>query len=208
MMSNTKYPGVFKEKNGKFRYAVELGVDKVSGKRITKKGRKTSTGEPFTSAYSAHKELVKVKQEYLQNNGYANYRITYDVFMEENFLPYYKTTVEKSTWRSRQKMYKILLKRFEGVQLRDIKITDCENFRIWLLDTKKYSKGYSSLVYGAFRRTLAYAVLLGYLPDNVSMKTKAIGKGKSVVKFWTKLQFEKVISVIYTDDISRVLESS
>lgn len=200
-MSKTKYVGVFKdEDNGRFRYSIELGVDKVTGKRITKKARKDSNGKPFTTAAAAHKELIKVKELYAETNGYANYRLTYGTFMKKTFLPYYKTSVEDSTWRTRQHMYNILIDRFKDMKLHDISVLDCQKLRVWLLSDKKYSNGYSSQLYSSFRGTLDYAVELGFLDENVSKKTKSIPKGKAVVSFWTKEQFEKVLSVIYLKD--------
>lgn len=206
-MSKTKYTGVFKDDNsGRYRYSIELGTDKETGKRITKKARKDSNGEPFKSAHAAYKALTAVKNDYLETHGYANYLLTYGKFMEKRFLPYYKTTVEDSTWRVRKHVYDIVINRFKDTRLHDITVLDCENFRIWLKSqtkkdgSKKYSDDYCSQIYGSFRKTLNYAVTLNFLDENVSNKTESIPKGKSIVPFWTKEEFEKVLSVIYTDD--------
>lgn len=197
-MSKTKYTGVFKDdNNGRFRYSV---VDKVTGKRITKKARRDNNNKPFTSAYEAYKELTRVKNDYLETNGYANYRLTYGKFMEKKFIPNYKTTVEDSTWQTRKHMYDILMEHFDQTKLQDISISDCEDFRISIANNKRYSKDYGSQIYGSFRRTLDYAVLLGLLDENVSKKTKALPKGEAIVPFWTKEQFEKVLSVICTEN--------
>src|SRR5690625_7570462 len=51
-----------------------------------------------------------------------------------------------------------------------------------------------------FRKSLDMAVDMQYLEVNVSKKVKAIAKGKAVVPYWTKTEFEKVISAIYLDD--------
>lgn len=51
-----------------------------------------------------------------------------------------------------------------------------------------------------FRKSLDYAVILQYLNENISKRTKAISKGKTSVKYWSKEEFEKVLSVIYTND--------
>lgn len=51
-----------------------------------------------------------------------------------------------------------------------------------------------------FRKSLDYAVTLQFLNDNVSKRTKAIPKGKAVVPFWTKEEFEKALGVIYKED--------
>lgn len=80
----TKYPGVFKDlKSGCFFYQTELGVDRITGKRIRKKGRKDSNGKIFKTASDANKELVRVKREYHKVNSYANYKMTYTEFMNE-----------------------------------------------------------------------------------------------------------------------------
>ena len=56
------------------------------------------------------------------------------------------------------------------------------------------------MVYISFRQSLEYAVSVGILDINVSMKTKSIPKGKAVVAYWNKKQFEKVISQFCIDD--------
>lgn len=40
-MSKTKYSGVFIDAKGNFYYETELGTDKMSDKRVRKKGRRT-----------------------------------------------------------------------------------------------------------------------------------------------------------------------
>lgn len=55
-------------------------------------------------------------------------------------------------------------------------------------------------MYGMFRKSLNYAVTLQFLNENISMRTKAIPKGKSVVAYWTKKEFEKVLAVVYKND--------
>ena len=43
-MSKTKYPCVFKnDKTGFYYYSVELGVDRITGKRIQKKSSKSKS---------------------------------------------------------------------------------------------------------------------------------------------------------------------
>lgn len=39
-----------------------------------------------------------------------------------------------------------------------------------------------------------------YLEYNISMKVKAISKGKFIPEYWTKNDFERVISQIYIED--------
>lgn len=41
-----------------------------------------------------------------------------------------------------------------------------------------YSQSYAGLVFGVFRKSLDYAIELGYLEYNISLKAKAIPKAK------------------------------
>lgn len=202
----TKYTGVFKDlKTGKFFYQTELGIDRISGKRIRKKGRTTQNGNPFSSAYEAHKELIRIKSEYHQAQGYANYNMTYQQFMDSVYIPYYKTDVEESTFLVREKTLEKIRDRFATSPLRSITVESVQNFRTWLLTSQEdggagYAQSYASLVFGMFRKSLDKAVELQYLEQNISKRVKAIPKGKSIVPYWTKDEFEKVVNQIYLGD--------
>ncbi|HLR67896.1 MAG TPA: tyrosine-type recombinase/integrase [Virgibacillus sp.] len=196
-MSRTRYPGVYKnKKNGRFFYNIELGVDKITGKRIQKKGSRTNNGEPFLTARAAHKEATRIRGEYHDIHQYKNYNMTYGQFMKDIYLPIYKGNVEESTWQSRKSVFKIITNRFSDKKLREITVEDCELFRVFLLNESGYSKSFSSMVYSTFRRSLEKGVNLQYIDANPSMRTKAIPKGKAVVPYWTKEEFEKVISAM------------
>ena len=67
----TKYPGVYVDEKGRFFYQTEFGIDRITGKRIRKKGRKDMNGKPFSSAAEANKELTRLKREYHKVNSYA-----------------------------------------------------------------------------------------------------------------------------------------
>lgn len=77
---------------------------------------------------------------------------------------------------------------------------DCESFRKWLLNDSGYSQAYCLLLYGMFRKTLDYAVMLQFLTENISKRTKAIPKGKAIVAYWTKEEFESVLKTIYKEE--------
>lgn len=201
-MAKTKYAGVYVDKNGQFYYETELGIDRVTGNRLRKKGRKNQQGKKFTTAAQAYKELIRVKNDCLSTNGYANYKMTYGQFMENVYIPAYKTDVEESTFAVREKTLENMSKRFFSIPLRSITIEDVQLYRTWLLseDGAGYSQSYASLVFGMFRKSLEMAVDMQYLEQNISKKVKAIPKGKSIVPYWTKTEFEKVISKICLDD--------
>lgn len=204
-MATTKYTGVFVDKQGKYFYETELGIDRISGKRIRKKGRKDSLGKPFSSAREAYIELTRIKREYHKAHSYANYNMTYYQFMQEAYIPNYKSSVEASTYSVRKKTLEKIRDRFASVTLRNFSMEDIQNFRIWLLtdqesDGSGYAQSYASLVFGMFRKSLDYAVEMGYLEYNISKKARAIPKGKAIVPYWTKSEFESVISQICISD--------
>lgn len=202
----TKYPCVYIDDKGKYFYQTELGVDKVTGKRIRKKGRKDQQGNEFSSAYEAYKELTRIKREYHKVQGFSNYRMTYKQFMDTCYIPYYKTTVQESTFDVRKNNLMKIRDRFSDTPLRSISIEQVQSFRTWLLTDSSsggagYSQAYASLVFGAFRKSLDYALQMGYIDQNISKRVKAIPKGKSIIPYWTKTEFEAVISKICVDDI-------
>lgn len=204
-MATTKYTGVFVDKQGKYYYETELGTDRITGKRLRKKSRKDRLGKPFLSAREAYKELTRVKAEYHKVHAYSNYNMTYRQFMDENYIPNYRSSVEGSTFEVRKKTLENIRDRFASITLRNFSMEDIQNFRIWLLtDTEAggsgYAQSYASLVFGMFRKSLDYAVEMSYLEFNLSKKAKAIPKGKAIVPYWTKNEFEAILSQICISD--------
>ena len=131
--------------------------------------------------------------------------MTVKQFILDCYIPYYKSYVEESTYAVRIKNLEKIAERFYNKTLRGLTIEDIQNYRIWLLSSKDengsgYSQAYASLIFGMFRKALDYAVEMGYLENNISKKAKAIPKGKAVVPYWTKLEFERVISQICLTD--------
>lgn len=118
----TKYAGVYIDDKGNFFYQTELGIDKMTGKRIRKKGRKDKNGKKFSSANEANRELIRIKNEYMENRGYSNYRMTYEQYMNNIYIPYYKTTVSKHTFSIRRKILETIRDRFSNTMLRSISL--------------------------------------------------------------------------------------
>ena len=57
--TKTKYTGVYKDEKGNFFYQTELGIDKITGKRIRKKGRKDKNGKLFRPQLKHTKNLLE-----------------------------------------------------------------------------------------------------------------------------------------------------
>lgn len=201
-MATTKFEHVYIDEEGQYFYALSLGNDKVTGKRIRKKSRSDANGKKFSTAKEAYTEAIRIKNDFLQSNGYSNYDMTYEQFMNTYYLPYYQSEVSEHTFSTRQPSLKLITNRFAKKKLTDISVRDVQNFRTWLLSDKggNYSQAYASLTFGTFRRTLDFAVDMQFLDQNIAMKVKAIPKGKTISQFWTKEDFEQVISNICIDD--------
>ena len=201
-MAKTNFQDVYIDDKGQFYYEVSLGNDKITGKRIKKKSRKDSNGKKFTTAKEAYTEAIRVKNDYLQSDGYSNYDMTYERFMNTVYLPYYQSEVSEHTYATRQSSLKIVFNRFGKKKLKDITVREVQNFRTWLLAKNggNYSQAYAGLTFGTFRKSLDFAVDMQYLQKNVSMKVKSIPKGKSIAEYWTKNDFEEVISNICISD--------
>lgn len=191
-VTKTKYVDVYKDDKGRFFYQIFLGRD-AKGKKHFKKGRKDELNRSFTSARAAHIEAQRVKQVYLNVNLGD---MTYSSFIKEKFLPKYKADVENSTYDTHQRMFSHSVDYMGNKLLKKITVEDCEKYRTWLLTETGYSQSYASLVYTSFRQSLDYAVEISLIPTNPSLKTKSIPKGKSTAKYWTKEEFEKVLSSI------------
>ena len=201
-MAKTNFQDVYVDNKGQFYYEISLGNDKITGKRIKKKSRKDSNGKKFASAKEAYTEAVKIKNDFLQSNGYSNYDMTYEQFMNTTYLPYYESEVSEHTFSTRKPSLKLIINRFGNKKLKDITVREVQAFRTWLLSKKggNYSQAYASLTFGTFRKSLDFAVSMQYLTENIAMKVKAIPKGKSVAEYWTKTDFEKIISNICISD--------
>jgi site-specific recombinase, phage integrase family len=203
----TKYPGVYKDlKSGKFFYQIELGIDKATGKRIRRKKSTDRFGNNFSTALQAHKEVTRIKREYHKADGYSHYHMKYREFMESLYIPYYRSYVEPSTFNSRFPALMLMVETFGDLKLREVSVADVDNFKIWLLTDELnggsgYSQSYASLVFGMFRKTLDKAVERNFLEYNISKKVKAIPKGKQIVPYWTRTEFELVLQQICLDDV-------
>ena len=103
--------------------------------------------------YEANKELTRIKREYYEANGFSNYHMNYKQFMTNHYIPYYRTTVQDSTYLVREKSLLLISERFGNTKLRSISIEQVQSFRTWLLTSSEeggagYSQGYASLVFG------------------------------------------------------------
>ena len=201
VMKKTKYTGVYQDKDtNKIQVQISLGTDVVTGKRKRLKTMKDENNKPFTSLIEAHKFVVKEKAKYFKTGAYATSKMSLETFINEEYLPHYKTTVRLQTYENKLNAIKIINNFFGKQKLKDINVKLVNDFRIWLVN-RGYKQSYSSGIFSTLKKILSHAELLNYIQSNPANKVIAIPKGKAKVAFWTKSEFEKVLAQICIDDM-------
>lgn len=129
-----KYPNVYKIDDGRHNYLIELGVARITDKRIQKHKYMNENNNPFKTAKDVYITVQKIKAEYLKEKAYSDYSLQYDVFLKDVYIPVYKSDVKLQTFYTS-------VSALENVR-------DAENFRIFLLNESVCSQGYVGQVYG------------------------------------------------------------
>ncbi|PEJ68718.1 site-specific integrase [Bacillus wiedmannii] len=188
-----KITGVYKDnKTGKWYYSVSLGFDIVTGKRIRKVRRGFNTQK---EAYEAKTTELKSAQDMGQ---IANSRLDYANYIEQLFLPDYKSRVQVTTYEARLPVFKKMVQYFGKYKLDSISNIDIQVWKNSLTD--RFSQNYARMVYGLFSQTLEKAVNLGMIKSNRAKQVGSVPKEKVTVEFWTKEEFQKVLSTFNLDD--------
>lgn len=188
-----KITGVYKDsKTGKWYYSVSLGFDTITGKRIRKFRRGFDTQK---EAYEAKTTELKAAQDMGQ---IANSGLDYASYMEQLFLPDYKARVQITTYEARLPVFKKIVRHFGKQKIDSISNI---NIQVWKNSlTESFSQNYARLVYGLFSQTLEKAINLGIIKSNRAKQVGSVPKEKVTVEFWTKEEFQKVLSTFNLDD--------
>ncbi|GGP08843.1 MULTISPECIES: site-specific integrase [Oceanobacillus] len=183
---------VKKKANGTYEFRVSLGTDPVTGKRIQKRmsGFKTKA-----EAESAYAKLILDNSEGAYN---PNSSMTFEKFTEEFFVPWYKNQVKESTFENRQHTIDKHFTYFYKVSLSDITPLILQQWQ--LKATEKYSSQYVRGIQGLLSLAFDRAIILGLMKENPSKIIGNVKKIKTKIDFWTKEEFETVISKIYLGD--------
>jgi len=128
----------------------------------------------------------------------SNSSMDYNTFLEKLFIPEYKSKVQITTFENRMPVLKKIMKHFGKKKLDNITNLDIQIWKNSL--TEQHSQNYSRMVYGLFSQTLEKAVSLGMIKTNRAKQVGTVPKEKVKVEFWTKEEFEKVLSTFNLDD--------
>lgn len=122
----------------------------------------------------------------------------YATFLEQLFIPEYKSKVQITTFENRMPVLNKIMKHFGKKKLDNITNLDIQIWKNSL--TNQHSQNYSRMVYGLFSQTLEKAVSLGMIKTNRAKQVGTVPKEKVKVEFLTKEAFEKVLSTFNLDD--------
>lgn len=182
-----------KSSNGTYYFRANLGVD-ITGKKIQKYKSGFKTKKEAREEYS--KIILMSTSDIIEDKN--NNKVMFKDYISEIFLPYYKTQVKFRTYENRLTNINKHFKYFDTFEINKIEPIHVQT---WQLSMIQYlSPSYVRSVQGLFSLAMDRAVVLGIAKTNPSKIIGNVKKQKNEVDFWTKDEFEKVISYIYTED--------
>lgn len=192
-----KYKGVSRNNKGRIYYQIEFGIDKNTGKRQRRKSYKDQFGNDFRTEKQAFDEACRVRAEFNQKQFLATIErkedkdITFREFMKRVYLPYYKKSVQSTTYKTAVVQYNSFVERFGDKKLTEISVRDCERYRLELIED--YSPNYAKGLWSRFKQCLGYAERLEYI-ESVPCKKLDNPKGRRPeTKFWRLDELQKVL---------------
>lgn len=192
-----KYKGVSRNSKGRIYYQIEFGIDKKTGKRQRRKSYKDQFGNDFRTEKQAFDEACRVRAEFNQKQYLATIKreddkdITFREFMKRVYLPYYKKSVQSTTYKTAVVQYNSFVERFGDKKLTEISVRDCERYRLELIED--YSPNYAKGLWSRFKQCLGYAERLEYI-ESVPCKKLDNPKGRRPeTKFWRLDELQKVL---------------
>jgi integrase len=186
-----------KAKDGTYYFRAFLGNDLSTGKSIQK----------YRSGFKTRKEAKKAQAEIFvsfeqdkesRSKSDGNKSMNFRDYLEQVFLPYYKTRVEIRTYENRRSS---MLKHFSFFYHLAVDKIEPIHVQTWQSNmSETLSRAYVRVVQGTFSVAMDRAVVLGLASTNPSKIVGNVKKEKKVVDFWTKGEFERVLATIYTED--------
>ncbi|WP_086349613.1 site-specific integrase [Candidatus Enterococcus clewellii] len=184
---------VYKDKKkGTYYYVASLGFDDVTGKRIQKLKRGFRTRKEAVQAYN------EVMNDYGKLAFKTNSTMSYKEYFETIFLPWYRGRVKERTYTNRLSSMYIHFEPFFKKKVSAISPIHIQKWQNEL--TKTISNAYIRNIYGLFSMSLEQACRLGMIPNNPAKTVGNVKKVRKTVEFWTKEEFEKILSTLDRSD--------
>ena len=181
-----------KANNGTYYFRANLGYDAVTGKQIQKYRSGFSTKKEARAEYS---KLILAAEEGL---AMEKKQPSFKQFIEEIYLPWYKTQVKESTYRNRLNTIEKHFKFFYRKKVNEIEPIHVQTWQLKL--AKDYSPNYVRIIQGMLSLAFDRAIILGLAKKNPARMVGNIKSKKVKVDFWTLEEFQKVISLLYKGD--------
>lgn len=181
-----------KANNGTYYFRANLGYDAVTGKQIQKYRSGFSTKKEARAEYS---KLILAAEEGL---AMEKKQPSFRQFIEEIYLPWYKTQVKESTYKNRLNTIEKHFKFFYRKKVNEIEPIHVQTWQLKL--AKDYSPNYVRIIQGMLSLAFDRAIILGLAKKNPARMVGNIKSKKVKVDFWTLEEFQKVISLLYKGD--------
>lgn len=181
-----------KANNGTYYFRANLGYDAVTGKQIQKYRSGFSTKKEARAEYS---KLILAAEEGL---AMEKKQPSFKQFIEEIYLPWYKTQVKESTYKNRLNTIEKHFKFFYRKKVNEIEPIHVQTWQLKL--AKDYSPNYVRIIQGMLSLAFDRAIILCLAKKNPARMVGNIKSKKVKVDFWTLEEFQKVISLLYKGD--------
>ena len=181
-----------KADNGTYYFRANLGYNPITGKQIQKYRSGFQTKKEAREEYS---KLVLTSTAELTEKKKT---ISFQQFIEETYLPWYKTQVKESTYLNRRSTIQKHFSYFYKMATDEIEPINVQNWQLEL--AKEFSPNYIRIVQGMLSIAFDRAIVLGIAKKNPSRMVGNIKSKKTKVDFWTLEEFQKVISLLYKGD--------
>ena len=181
-----------KADNGTYYFRANLGYNPITGKQIQKYRSGFQTKKEAREEYS---KLVLTSTAELTEKKKT---ISFQQFIEETYLPWYKTQVKESTYLNRCSTIQKHFSYFYKMATDEIEPINVQNWQLEL--AKEFSPNYIRIVQGMLSIAFDRAIVLGIAKKNPSRMVGNIKSKKTKVDFWTLEEFQKVISLLYKGD--------
>lgn len=192
-----KIPSIYPMSNGTYRATVSLGFDVQTGKRIQK----------FKNGFKTQKEAQEWRLCMLADFGKGsitvNSTMTFKKFLDDYFIPDYKSQVRKRTFDMTQLKFK-RLSYFENMKLSDIQAPHVKQWQNSMF-IEGLSNNYIRSVHQILQQVFDLAVKLGMLSSNVAKTVGNVKKDRPKVDFWTVEEFQLFISTFDKSNIYELL---
>ena len=181
-----------KADNGTYYFRANLGYHPITGKQI----QKYRSG--FATKKEAREEYSKLILSSVKELDEKKNTVSFQTFIEDTYLPWYKTQVKESTYLNR---YSTIQKHFAYFYKMATDEIEPIHVQSWQLElAKQFSPNYIHVVQGLLSLAFDRAIVLGIAKKNPSRMIGNIKSKKTQVDFWTLEEFQKVISLLYKGD--------